>query len=207
MVEILMTPLDVDVREVNEAAALLSDDERQRASRYAGASSRDRYMVARARLRRELGARLMLSPQSVDFAYGPQGKPHLPRGRGYPDLHFSVSHCAGFAALAFATGREVGVDIETLRAIPEAESIVTRWCTQAEWQVYESLAEHEKLRGFLGWWTRKEAMVKAQGGGLSQPIEALGWTLSDFNPGPGLVGAVAFATSAATGVETLVVRD
>jgi 4'-phosphopantetheinyl transferase len=120
------------------------------------------------------------------------------------------------AALAFATGGEIGVDIEALRAVQDAETIAAQLCSPAEWSAYASLADHEKLRGFLNWWTRKEAFVKARGGGLSQPLDTFdvslapgvparllrvsdvpgddpGWALREFDPGPGLVGAVAFA--------------
>lgn len=215
-----MTPLDVAPADVHQATALLAGHERLRASRFARRRDGRRFTVARAELRRQLGARLMVPPQHIEFAYGPRGKPRLAGRHGRADLRFSVSHCDGVAALAFATGREIGVDIEALRAVRDAETIAARLCSPVEWHAYESLPEHQKLRGFLNWWTRKEAFVKADGGGLCHPLDAFdvslapgararllrvagargdgSWDLRAFAPGPRLVGAVVFAMGGRT---------
>lgn len=225
-----MTSLDVGSAAVCQAATLLSGNERLRASRFAHARDRRRFIAARAELRRQLGARLRVPPDAIAFVYGPHGKPYLADWQGGADLHFSVSHCDGVAALAFATGREIGVDIEALRAVEDAETIVATLCSPVEWRAYASLAEHQKLRGFLNWWTRKEAFVKAHGGGLWHPLDAFdvsfapgaparllrvgdtpadgtGWELRAFDPGPGLVGAFAVATACERGAEALVTYD
>src|SRR2546427_813149 len=52
------------------AVALLSDAERQRASRFLFERDRDRFIVARACLRQLLAARLGTAPDSVDLVYG-----------------------------------------------------------------------------------------------------------------------------------------
>ncbi len=215
-VEIVMTPLDVAGAATREAATLLSADERLRASRFARARDRRRFTVARAELRRQLGARLAVPPATIEFAYGVHGKPRLAGGPARADLRFSVSHSGGVAALAFATGREIGVDIEVVRPVPEAGTIAARMCSPAEWRAWDSLAERHKLRGFLDWWTRKEAFLKARGDGLCHPLDAFDvslapdasacllrvadsagdgarWALHAFAPGPRHVGAVAFA--------------
>lgn len=194
MVEILMASLDVAPQAERDAAALLSGDERWRASRFADARGRRRFTVARAELRRALGTRLRVAPQDVEFRYGPQGKPYLREGQGSPGLRFSVSHCGDVAALAFTAEGEVGVDIETLRPVPEADRIAGQLCSPAQWRAYQALAEHQKLRGFLSWWTRMEACVKAHGGGLGQPPGGFdAAVVVEFTPGPLLVGAVALA--------------
>lgn len=212
MIEIMMTPLDIDPAAVHEAATLLSASERARALTFVRPRDRRRFTVTRATLRRELGARLALPPRAVRLATGPFGKPCLAGRQGRATLHFSVSHCNDVAALAFATDREIGVDIEALRRIPDAEVIAGRMCSPAEWRAYAALPEEQRVRGFLNWWTRKEAVLKAQGCGLGGPLDAFdvslapgeparllraahgaGWTLHAFTPGPRLVGAVACA--------------
>lgn len=223
MVEILMTPLDGDAALVEESATLLSDAERKRADRFARDRDRRRFIVARAELRRQLGERLATPPRTIAFTRGPQGKPGLAEGAGPDHLAFSVSRCGGVAALAFASGPAVGVDIEALRAVPEAEAIAERFCSPAEWRAYRTLAEPKRLRGFFNWWTRKEALVKAQGRGLGQALDTFDvslspdepaallrapddgrpWILRAFDPGVGMVGAVAFTAADA---EQVVVR-
>ena len=205
VIEILMTRLDVGSAAVRQAAMLLSDEERMRAASFSRPRDCRRFIVARAELRRQLGARLNVSAPEIEFARGPHGKPCL-AGRNTHALHFSVSHSDDVAALAFATGGEIGVDIEVLRPVPDAETIAAQLCSPEEWRAYASLTEHQKLRGFLDWWTRSEAVVKAHGGGLGHPLDTSGvaWTVRTFDPGPGLVGAVAFATGCETGAETRV---
>lgn len=209
-----MKRLDVDPRAAGEAATLLSEDERWRARRFAEAEAERRFIVARAELRRQIGDRLGVRPRDIDFAYGRYGKPRLGGRHASADLHFNVSHSGPALALAFASDRDVGVDIESLREVPEADTIVAQLSSPAEWLAYQSLAEDRKPYGFLDWWTRREAFVKAHGGGLGggHPVESresrdAKWEVQAFAPGQDLVGAVAYETGHDTGVEALVVRD
>lgn len=224
MVEIRMVQLDVDAAAVREAADLLSPDERRRAGRFAGARDRRRFIVARASLRRCIGSFLGVRPGMIEFGYGAHGKPRLAGRHAGTALRFNVSHCNDIAALAFATGCEVGVDIEAVRDVPDAEAITGRFGSAAERRAWRSLAARDRLRGFFNWWTRKEAFVKARGGGLSIPLNAFDvsfapgapaqllriadatadepeWSLGEFVPGPGLVGAFAECNMEAAAID------
>ena len=214
MVEIRMMELNVDAGSAREAAELLSPDERRWARRFARERDRRRFTVARAALRRHIGALLGVSAGKIEFGYGPQGKPCLAGHHTGASLHFNVSHCNDVAALAFTTGGEIGVDIEAVRDMPDADAITDHLGSAAERMAWRALAARDRLRGFFNWWTRKEAFVKARGGGLSIPLDAFdvtltpgaparllrvadqaadgpGWSLDEFAPGAGLVGAVA----------------
>jgi 4'-phosphopantetheinyl transferase len=214
MHELVVHPLDIDA---GRLARLLSVDERERAGRFAFERDRRRYIVARARLRQLLGERLGVAPECLRFVYQPQGKPALASCPGQRDLRFNVSHCGEVAAYAFAEGREVGVDIEEVRELPDADDIVMRFFSRRERGAYMRLPLRERPQGFFNCWTRKEAFIKALGSGLSCPLDSFdvsfapgrparilrvgrvaasrcGWTLRSFVPGPGLVGAVALQT-------------
>jgi 4'-phosphopantetheinyl transferase len=214
MHELVVQPLDIDP---GPLARLLSADESERAERFAFERDRRRYIVARARLRQLLGERLGAAPESLRFVYKPHGKPALARCPGQRDLRFNVSHCSEVAAYAFAEGRELGVDVEEVRELADADDIAMRFFSRRERAAYMRLSVRERPQGFFNCWTRKEAFIKALGEGLSHPLEAFdvslapgkparllrvggvpasrcGWTLSSFVPGPGLVGAVAVQT-------------
>jgi 4'-phosphopantetheinyl transferase len=214
MHELLVHPLDIDA---GPLAGLLSADETERAGRFAFERDRRRYIVARARLRQLLGERLGAAPESLRFVYKPHGKPALARCPAQRDLRFNVSHCGEVAAYAFAEGREVGVDIEEVRELSDADDIAMRCFSRRERAAYMHLPVRERPQGFFNCWTRKEAFIKALGEGLSHPLEAFdvslapgkparllrvggvpasrcGWTLSSFEPAPGVVGAVAVQT-------------
>lgn len=87
--------------------------------------------------------------------YGPHGKPFLPGGP-----HFSLSHSGRLAVLAVSEAA-VGVDVEKPR--PVSESVARRYF-QPEEQSW--MAENPTDR-FFRLWTRKEAVLKCCGRGLS----------------------------------------
>ncbi len=103
--DVVATRLDVGPEAVRAAAALLSQSERQRASRLAIHHGSSRFIVARATLRRLLAARLDVQPQETELVYGTRGKPALGPSFAASGLHFNVSHCDDLAVYAFSWGR------------------------------------------------------------------------------------------------------
>jgi len=195
--EVVVVSLDVGGEALGALAALLTPDERQRAARFVFERDRRRFITARARLRQLLGARLGVAPESLQFVYNAHGKPALARPQGARDLRFNLSHCEDVAVYAFADGAEVGIDVEALRVLPDADDVAMRFFSANERAAYQRLSLHERPQGFFNCWTRKEAFIKALGSGLSHPLDSFdssfipGWTLRSFVPGPGLVGALA----------------
>jgi 4'-phosphopantetheinyl transferase len=187
--EVVVARLDAPAGDLR---ACLSRAELERARRFRFEHLRRRFIVARARLRQLLGARLGVAPEAVELASGANGKPRLARG----GLHFSSSHCGDVALFGFSPV-EIGVDIEALRPVAEADAIAEQVFSPREKDHYASLAARDKPLAFLNCWTRKEALVKALGDGLSLPLERLdtadppGWWLHSFFPLPGFVAAVA----------------
>ena len=76
------------------------------------------------------------------------GKPYFP---AYPEVHFSLSHTAGAAAVAVAD-TPVGVDIEHIRPVSV--------CTM------ERIAGVRTQEAFFRCWVRREARVKRTGAGI-----------------------------------------
>ena len=195
------------------AVALLSDAERQRASRFLFERDRDRFIVARACLRQLLAARLCTAPDSVELVYGAHGKPALAPWYADTDLRFNVSHCDDLTLYAFSCGREIGIDVEAVRPIRDADDIAARFFSQRENRAYRALEPSDRPLGFFQCWTRKEAFIKALGDGLSYPLnrfdvslapgepaqilrvedapgDRCGWRLESWSPAPGFVAAV-----------------
>ena len=216
-VEVIVGRLTADAAAVRDAAALLSVAEQLRASRFAFERDRRRFIMARARLRRLLGARLGVRPEAVEFAYGRCAKPALsPRFAG-SELHFNLSHCDDVAVYALSWGAEVGIDVEAIRLHADADTLASRFFSPAEIASYRALDARERPPAFVNCWTRKEAFVKALGDGLSMPLQDFdvtlaptepativrvgdkagadsGWSLASFSPAPGHVAAVVSQT-------------
>lgn len=211
--EIVTTRLDARPEAVRALAGWLSAEERRRADRYHFDRDRRRFIVARARLRQLLARRLMTRPEAVELVYRGNGKPALAQRCGLADWRFNVSHSDEIAVYAFSLGREVGIDVEAIREVRDADAIVSQFFSGREREAYMALDPDEKTLGFLNCWTRKEALLKALGDGLCQPLDGFDvslapgkparilrventpggdarWCLDSFSPSPGFVAAV-----------------
>ena len=167
----------------NEAS--LSADERQRASRFHFDTDRDRYIVARARLRDILSRYLQCEPNELNFSVNEYGKPGLSRSNDFSrsaksatevattqGVEFNLSHSGDFALIAVTRGRKVGVDVELIREGIELENLSSRNFSQMENQELMALPVEQRTLGFFACWTRKEAYIKAQGLGVSLPLDS-----------------------------------
>jgi 4'-phosphopantetheinyl transferase len=191
---------------------ILDQQERERMQRFHFAPDRARYAVAHANLRRILGAYLDQPAAGLRFYANGFGKPELHPSESSSSLHFSLSHSRSIAVLAVSNGRPVGVDVEEVRPIePEVADMHFSASERAQ---LNQLQGDAWLLGFYRCWTRKEAILKAEGVGLFRPLDSfdvslladetaklLGtrkhftypWTLHDLLPSEGTIGAVASA--------------
>jgi phosphopantetheinyl transferase len=97
-------------------------------------------------------------PEVVEGAFG------KPRFRGSPDWHFNLSHDDSLAACALARV-PVGVDVQS--RVPYDEGLFERIAAPGEALLRTELREADDLSPL---WTRKEAVVKRTGRGLSTPL-------------------------------------
>jgi 4'-phosphopantetheinyl transferase len=198
-VDIVTVRLDPPPEAVRALSQRLCGEEQARAARLRFDRDRRRFVVARARLRELLGERLGAAPESIAFAYGANGKPALAGRFAASGWRFNLSRREELAVYAFSRVGELGVDVEAIGPVREGPAIAAHLFTHRERQTYVALAPHERALGFLRVWTRKEALAKALGDGLSIPAEALdclraslaGWRLHSFSPQPGFIAALA----------------
>jgi 4'-phosphopantetheinyl transferase len=205
--------LDVTGEGPTKFWSTLSNQERERAARFASDRERARFVVARGLLRAILGSSLGADPQSLAFLYSAKGKPSLGGAFATSGLQFNLAHSGGLAVFAIARDRMVGVDVEQLRPVPELSSVIARFFAPRECAEIKKLSGAKELRAFFQIWTRKEACLKATGEGITGlpgMIEVLGPSgtertcggaqdgspgprlrLHDLAPAPGFVGALA----------------
>ena len=100
----------------------------------------------------------------LEFSLGGFGKPSVVEPAG---LRFNLSHSQSLALIAVDDDADVGIDVELLRPMNDAEALAGSYFTPAERQALEALAPEARDRAFLTCWTRKEACLKATGLGLS----------------------------------------
>jgi 4'-phosphopantetheinyl transferase len=146
-----------------ELLARLTPEEKSRAARYKIAKAREQFVTCRGLLRGLLGDFLGIEPGAVPLAYLPSGKPVLGAGEA---IHFNVTHTDGIAVLA-AGRRRVGVDVERVREVADAEGLVGRYFSASEAAAFRSLPPPERTAAFFRGWTCKEAVIKAAGATVS----------------------------------------
>jgi 4'-phosphopantetheinyl transferase len=217
-IEVIVMRLDTGAEAVAEAARLLSRTERVRAATFPAELERRRFVAALAQLRELLGGRLAVAPETVELARDRRGKPALAPGFAGSELRFSFAHSEDVAVHVFADGLEVGIHLELVREVPVVDRIGSGLFSHAECEAYRLLDPIDRPLAFLRCWTRKEALLRALGDGGGPrldrytvsltpgeparilemdgvPGERCGFTLADFSPGRGLVGAVAVQAS------------
>jgi 4'-phosphopantetheinyl transferase len=192
--------------------SLLSREEKQRSERFRTNELRAQYVATHGALRALLSHYLATDPRAIVFRPGVGGKPEIVRGSG-SSIEFSLSQSHNLAIYAFCRDHAVGIDIERLRHVAEAEDIAGHFFCFDEWLDLMSVPQALKAEAFLNCWTRKEAFVKALGEGLYHPLdafrvsllpnqapailwiaeapEAAEWSLTSLRPAEDYVGALA----------------
>lgn len=191
--ELLTFRLDVEQEAIREIGACLDEDERRRAKEFRLERDRCRFVATRGQLRRVLASKLDIPPSDIELEYERLGKPRLSHRMPCRNLHFSVSRSEDVAAIAVSTDQELGVDIEALIPVPEADEIASLCFLPSEYESYAALDFQDRLAGFLLRWTRLEAVAKALGCGLGQFVawDGKDWAFRSFVPKPGYIGTVA----------------
>ena len=158
--------------------ACLSAAEQRRAQGFRSARDRQRFLARRVALRQLLGRYLGLAPDAVRIDEGGGRKPALggsgrkQNGAGIvPDIGFNCSHSNGLALMAFAQDLPVGIDLERIRPMPDADDVAGRFFSPRESRALRSIPPQGRLAAFYQCWTAKEALVKALGHGLAMPLD------------------------------------
>ena len=179
----------------------LDAKEQDRADRLRFEEDRRRFVLRRAAYRQILGAVLNRQGDKLEFGSGHHGKPFLVGQSSSPTVAFNASHSGELALLAIAKTAAIGVDIECLKSETIDNALLERTLSLEEMGAYEVLEPEARTRAFFKIWTRKEAVLKAAGVGLSiSPRDfsvadrkrVLGlWSVFDLGVGPSYTAAVA----------------
>ena len=161
--------------------ALLPGEERKEAERFSSEEARTQFLLGRALLRIVLSHYVGEDPRVWVFRRSAHGKPVVAGPAPLP-LEFNLSHTRGLAACAVAMARNVGVDVEALRSSPDHLLLARRFFAPAELAALEALPPQRQPDAFFRFWTLKEAFVKAQGKGLSVPLDSFAFSLAADRP-------------------------
>lgn len=199
---------------LNALARTLSPDEMARAERFKFEKHRNRFIAGRGVLREILGRYLQIKPEDLRFDYSTNGKPSFAIGFAHGGIHFNLAHSEDVALIAVTRIGQVGVDVECVRALKDMDHLVARFFSARENELFQKVPVNEKPAAFFNLWTRKEALLKATGEGITRSLslvevsflageparlvavagnaeKATEWSLRELAPATGFVGAVA----------------
>ena len=149
--------------EIQRLLPLVSDERREEALRYKHLFGQFACLKSYVMLREMLESMGLSHP--FIFTKNEHGKPFL---KDYPEVHFNLSHCKN-GILVAVSNEPVGVDIESYH---EANDSLIRYTMNDEERRIITESD-DPVRAFTEYWTKKEAVFKLRGTGITKGLHDL----------------------------------
>lgn len=143
---------------------VLSDREQEKAGRIFIQKDKERYAVSKFCLRTILSLCLNKAPQEIEFIFHEHKKPTV------KDIEFNISHTGDYVLIAISP-KPVGIDIEYLNTEFDFQSILDITFSKKEIDFIGK--KNINPANFYAMWTRKEALLKASGEGVSDNLHLI----------------------------------
>jgi 4'-phosphopantetheinyl transferase len=181
-VHIYAASLQLPSEQLSVLFPLMSQDEQERALRFHFTLHQQRFIAAHGILRLILSWYLDVAPETIVFGYSDHHKPFLLNNA--LNIHFNLSHSEDYALYAVTRVGEIGVDVEKIRPDDDKADVAQRFFSASEKSALFALPGEEQTTAFYRLWSGKEAIIKASGKGLSQPLASFSVS---FNLQPELI--------------------
>ena len=153
----------ISEEEIQRLLPLVSEERRNEALRYKHLFGQFACLKSYVMLRELLEQRGLIHP--FQFTYNEHGKPYL---KDYPEVHFNLSHCKNGIAVT-VSDQTVGIDIESYRSV--SDSLLRYTMNEEEQQLIRE--SDDPIRTFTEYWTKKEAVFKLRGTGITHDLHGL----------------------------------
>jgi 4'-phosphopantetheinyl transferase len=144
----------------------VSTEKQERVRRFLRWQDAHRGLYADLLIRDIVKKRLAMKNEDIAFSFNAYGKPSLDH---QTDFHFNLSHSGDWIACA-VDRFPIGIDVEKIAPIDL--DIARNFFFHQEYDDLMSRADAEKLSYFFTLWTLKESYIKAEGMGLSLPLDS-----------------------------------
>lgn len=180
-VRVVRIPLDEGTRwvdtQIASGRAVVSAEERERASRFLDETDAAHHRIGRAVARSTVGKFDDVACDVVDVTAGDDGRPTASGWR----LGFNIAHAGGWVVVAFSQSDDVGVDVEPGdRRVssggdrrlsdeiltPRERAWVQRVASGGDRGAERGASSVRRSAAMMHIWTVKEAVIKAVGAGL-----------------------------------------
>ena len=153
----------VKPEEIQRLLSLVSDERREEALKYKHLFGQFACLKSYVMLRELLEQKGLSHP--FLFGHNEHGKPFL---KDYPGIHFNLSHCKNGIAVA-VSDKPIGIDIESYREV--SDSLIRYTMNEEEQRIIET--SDDPVRAFTEYWTKKEAVFKLRGTGITHDLHGL----------------------------------
>lgn len=150
----------------------LSPDEYKRAGAYRILEKQHEFIITRGLLRVLMFRATREYPRDLEFISNVHGKPALLPAHNPLNVQFNVSHSHGLCLIALTRDKPVGIDVESTQRENDCEALAQRFFSPAEVAALMAVPPEHRRRAFFTCWTRKEALLKATGKGITIPLDS-----------------------------------
>lgn len=163
VIDIFDDMAQVTEEEIQRLLPLVSDERRAEALRYKHLFGQYACLKSYVMLRNLLEQQGLSHPFLFD--HNEHGKPFL---KDHPEVHFNLSHCKNGIAVA-VSNQPVGIDIESYHLAGDG---LLRYTMNEEEQRIINESD-DPVRTFTEYWTKKEAVFKLRGTGITRDLHGL----------------------------------
>ena len=153
----------VTPEEIRRLLPLVSEERREEALKYKHLFGQFACLKSYVMLREMLESMGLSHP--FHFEKNEHGKPFL---KNHPEIHFNISHCKNGIAVA-VYNQPVGIDIESYRKV--SDSLIRYTMNEEERRIITE--SDNPVRTFTEYWTKKEAVFKLRGTGITKGLHDL----------------------------------
>ncbi|MDN3687673.1 4'-phosphopantetheinyl transferase family protein [Cyclobacterium jeungdonense] len=162
--DIWRIPLSSPDHIIEHLKGLMTDEEIQQANRYLKKEDRIRHILGKGFLRKLIQLYLNEPQKSIQFGKNRFNKPFLIERDHF---HFNISHSGEWVVIVLADC-EVGIDLEPLDSRFEYKDLLAGIFSSSEIEFIEN--SPIPVRSFYKIWTRKEALLKGIGQGITDQL-------------------------------------
>jgi len=154
------------IDKINDEIHILNDEEIDKSAAFVQEADKLRFLIGKIYLKKLLANYLNIHPKEVGFSFNEHKKPFLTK---LPSLNFNVSHSGDFVVIGFSNRWLVGVDVEVMNTNVDLYSMI--YSTMSSVEVHTILNSESPREMFYNHWTRKEALLKCVGIGLTDSLQ------------------------------------
>lgn len=144
----------------------VSEEKKARIQRFINWEDAQRTLIGDILARTVICNRMKIRNHEISFVLNEYGKPFL---KNSEQFHFNISHSGEWVICATDTS-VIGTDVEFIKPIDLG--IAERFFSKEEYKDLLNKTGPERLQYFYDLWTLKESYIKAEGKGLSIPLDS-----------------------------------